>query len=149
DSSTLKAIMLASSQAGLDIHTHTVGDGAIEAVLAATEQLRKRYPQRDTRVALAHNELVAPHQFERFATLNATAVLSFQWAASHEQELQEELSLVGQARLPYLHCSGRFLDAGVRVAYGSDWPIDALDEWYNLQVGLTRSSRPEGEHKPF
>lgn len=25
-----------------------------------------------------------------------------------------------------------------RIAYGSDWPIDRLDEWYNLQIGMTR-----------
>ena len=26
-----------------------------------------------------------------------------------------------------------------RIAYGSDWPVDRLDEWFALKVGVTRT----------
>ncbi|MOA30794.1 N-substituted formamide deformylase precursor [compost metagenome] len=68
----------------------------------------------------------------------ATAVLSFQWAGLPGVLIDEEREMLGEARFPHLEPAARFLDAGARLAYGSDWPIDRLDEWYNLQVGMTR-----------
>jgi len=35
------------------------------------------------------------------------------------------------------------LDAGARIAYGSDWPVDPLDEWFALKVGVTRTAAPD------
>jgi predicted amidohydrolase YtcJ len=29
------------------------------------------------------------------------------------------------------------------VAFGSDWPVDRLDEWFALKVGVTRLNAPE------
>ena len=36
--------------------------------------------------------------------------------------------------------SGFLHAAGARIAYGSDWPVDALDEWFALKVGVTRTN---------
>lgn len=145
----LNAIVNETAKVGLDIHLHTVGDGAIEVMLDAVESMRKAFPDKDIRPAFAHNELVAPHQFKRFAELNVTAVLSFQWAAMAESIIHEEELLLGKERSQYLEPAGRFLDAGARVAYGSDWPIDKLDQWYNFQVGATRTGRVDKENNGF
>lgn len=134
----LNALIVECGRAGLHPHTHTVGDGAIEQVLDAVELMRAACPGKDIRPGLAHNELVAPHQYARFASLAATAVLSFQWAGLPGVLIDEEREMLGEARFPHLEPAARFLDAGARLAYGSDWPIDRLDEWYNLQVGMTR-----------
>jgi predicted amidohydrolase YtcJ len=37
--------------------------------------------------------------------------------------------------------AGWLAQKGARIAYGSDWPVDALDEWFALQVGVTRKAR--------
>jgi predicted amidohydrolase YtcJ len=38
-------------------------------------------------------------------------------------------------------------EAGARVAYGSDWPVDPLNEWFGLKVGVTRTNAPDaGPH---
>ncbi len=123
---------------GVHPHMHTVGDGAIEVTLDALAQMRQRYPGKDVRPGLAHNELAAAHQYARFAELDATAVLSYQWAGLPGVLISEEREMLGEDRFPHLEPQGRFLDAGARLAYGSDWPIDRLDEWYNLQVAMTR-----------
>ena len=34
-----------------------------------------------------------------------------------------------------------------RVAFGSDWPVDPLDEWFALYVGVTRRAGPAAEPK--
>ena len=33
--------------------------------------------------------------------------------------------------------------AGARIAFGSDWPVDQLDEWFALKVGVTRTNAPD------
>jgi hypothetical protein len=134
----LDALMVECGRAGIHPHTHTVADGAIEMVLNAVEKMRAAYPDKDVRPGLAHNELVAPHQYDRFAKLGATAVLSYQWGGLPGVLIDEEREMLGEARFANMEPAARFLDAGARLSYGSDWPIDRLDEWYNLQVGMTR-----------
>ena len=38
---------------------------------------------------------------------------------------------------------GRLAAAGVRIAYGSDWPVDPLNEWFAVKVGVTRTNAPD------
>jgi predicted amidohydrolase YtcJ len=42
--------------------------------------------------------------------------------------------------------SGSIARAGGRVAYGSDWPVDPLDEFLALKIGVTRSGDPLNPH---
>jgi predicted amidohydrolase YtcJ len=37
--------------------------------------------------------------------------------------------------------------AGARIAFGSDWPVDKLDEWFALKVGVTRTNAPSAPHE--
>jgi predicted amidohydrolase YtcJ len=38
--------------------------------------------------------------------------------------------------------AGVLAAAGARIAYGSDWPVDPLDEWFALKVAVTRTNSP-------
>jgi predicted amidohydrolase YtcJ len=42
-----------------------------------------------------------------------------------------------------LEPSGILAAAGARIAFGSDWPVDALDEWFAFKVGVTRTNAPD------
>ena len=66
-------------EAGIRPHMHADGDGAVHEALDAIALLRARFPGRDLRPAIAHDELVDPNDFARFAELGALPVLSFQW----------------------------------------------------------------------
>jgi len=39
--------------------------------------------------------------------------------------------------------AGFLADAGVRIAFGSDWPVDKLDEWFAIKVAVTRTNAPD------
>ena len=41
-----------------------------------------------------------------------------------------------------LEPAGLLAAAGARITFGSDWPVDALDEWFALKVGVTRTNAP-------
>ena len=42
----------------------------------------------------------------------------------------------------------QLMKAGARIAYGSDWPVDTLNEWFALQVGITRAATPRAASTP-
>jgi predicted amidohydrolase YtcJ len=41
-----------------------------------------------------------------------------------------------------LEPAGLLASAGARIAFGSDWPVDPLDEWFAFKVGVTRTNAP-------
>lgn len=134
----LSALISAVSEKGFHPHMHTVADGAIEVTLDAIEAMRQKLPGKDIRPSLAHNELTSPHQYKRFKELGAMPCLSFQWAGYTQEFADEMRDVLGEERFENLEPAGKFYDAGIRVAFGSDWPIDPLNEWHDFKVAVTR-----------
>ncbi|MDR2863561.1 MAG: amidohydrolase [Puniceicoccales bacterium] len=135
----LDALFLSAAQHNFHPHMHIIADGAADITLNAIARMRTAHPAKDIRPSMAHNDLMNPQQYNRFKTLDTIATLSFQWCAMPESMLPLFFNVVGKKRFDNdLETHGKFFDAGVIVAYGSDWPIDPLNEWYNLQCGLTR-----------
>ncbi|MDQ1814160.1 amidohydrolase [Massilia sp. CCM 9210] len=138
----LKAILAGLATAGIDAHVHVDGDGAVRETLDAIEALRATPGGKDARPALAHAEIVDPADFGRFAALDASAVLSFQWAKPAPDTVAGLKDYLGPQRYAILQPQSLLLDAGARVVFGSDWPVDALDQWFALKVGVTRTNSP-------
>ncbi|HUA18795.1 MAG TPA: amidohydrolase [Bryobacteraceae bacterium] len=138
----LAKIVVDLGRAGIDPHMHADGDGAVHAGLDAIAALRKALPNADIRPAIAHDEIVDPPDFRRFQQLNTIPVLSMQW----EKPAGDTLGLknyLGPERMKILEPAGLLKAAGARIAFGSDWPVDKLDEWFALKVGVTRTNAPD------
>jgi predicted amidohydrolase YtcJ len=138
----LTTVLVGLGRAGIDPHMHADGDGAVHAALDGIEALRKALPGADLRPAIAHDEIVDPADFPRYKQLGAIPVLSFQW----EKPAGDTMGLVnyfGPARMKILEPAGLLAAAGARIAFGSDWPVDRLDEWFALKVGVTRTNAPD------
>jgi predicted amidohydrolase YtcJ len=138
----LATILVGLGGAGIDPHMHADGDGAVHAALDGIEALRKSLPRANVRPAIAHDEIVDPVDFPRFKQLNAIPVLSMQW----EKPAGDTMGLknyFGPARMKILEPAGLLAQAGARIAFGSDWPVDQLDEWFALKVGVTRTNAPD------
>jgi predicted amidohydrolase YtcJ len=138
----LATILVGLGRAGIDPHMHADGDGAVHAGLDGIAALHKALPGADIRPAIAHDEIVDPKDFPRFQQLNAIPVLSMQW----EKPAGDTLGLnnyFGPARMKIIEPAGFLVAAGARIAFGSDWPVDKLDEWFALKVGVTRTNAPD------
>jgi predicted amidohydrolase YtcJ len=143
----LKALLIAVSRAGFEPHMHADGDRAVREGLDAVAALRREFPGRDIRVGMAHDEIVDPDDFARFKALNVVPVLSFQWQKQAPDTVDNLEQYLGPARFKRVEPAGFLADAGARIAYGSDWPVDPLDEWLALKVGITRIDIPTAEAK--
>jgi hypothetical protein len=138
----LKALLVAVSRAGFEAHMHADGDRAVREGLDAVAALRSELPSRDIRIGIAHDEIVDPADFPRFKQLNVIPVLSFQWEKRAPDTVDSLEKYLGPARYKRVEPAGFLADAGARIAYGSDWPVDPLDEWLALKVGVTRTDIP-------
>jgi predicted amidohydrolase YtcJ len=137
----LAEILVRLGSAGIDPHMHADGDGAVRAGLDGVEVMRKEIGDVDVRPGIAHAEIVSPADFARFKALGTMPVLSFQW----EKPAGDTIGLTnyfGPERMKILEPAGLLVAAGARVVFGSDWPVDPLDEWFALKVGVTRTNAP-------
>lgn len=139
----LRTTLTELANAHIDPHVHVDGDRAVRETLDAIEYLRSTPAGKDVRPALAHDEIVAPADYPRFARLDVTPVLSFQWAKPAPDTVGALKDYMGPARYAIVQPQALLLDAGARIAYGSDWPVDPLDEWFALKVGVTRTAAPD------
>jgi len=138
----LKALLLQLAAAGIDPHIHADGDGATRYALDGFEAMREHYSGGNIRAAIAHDEIVDPADFPRFGKLDVIPVLSLQWGKPASDTIEGARDYLGPERFKYMEPQGFLHEAGARIAYGSDWPVDPLDEWFALKVGVTRANAP-------
>ncbi|MEP6548448.1 MAG: amidohydrolase [Gammaproteobacteria bacterium] len=143
----LSALLIEVAGAGFEPHMHADGDRAVREGLDGIAALRREFPGRDIRAAIAHNEIVDPADFARYKQLNVIPVLSFQWEKQAPDTMEGAQEYMGPARFKYMEPAGFLAAAGARIAYGSDWPVDPLNEWFALKVGVTRTNAPQPDHK--
>lgn len=140
----LAEILTGLARNGIDPHIHADGDGAVRAALDGYQAMRKALPGKDIRAAIAHDEIVAANDMPRYKSLDVTPVLSMQWGKPAGDTLGL-VDIFGPERMAVIEPSGLLAAQGARVAFGSDWPVDALDEWFAFKVGVTRSNRPDAD----
>ncbi len=143
----LAALLVKVAGAGFEPHMHADGDRAVREGLDGVAVIRREFPGRDIRAAIAHDEIVDPADFPRYRQLNVNPVLSFQWEKQAPDTMEGAQEYLGPGRFKYMEPAGFLAAAGARIAYGSDWPVDPLDEWFALKVGVTRTNAPQPDHK--
>jgi predicted amidohydrolase YtcJ len=131
--------------AGLQLCIHAIGDRAISIVLDLFEDVVKANGPRDRRWRIEHAQHVAPGDFARFARLGVIASVQPYHAIDDGRWAE---SRIGAERSKTTYAFRSFLDAGVRLALGTDWPVAPLGPMQTLYAAVTRSTldgrRPGG-----
>jgi predicted amidohydrolase YtcJ len=109
--------------------------------------LRHEFTPDQVRAAIAHDEAVDPADYPRYGELGVIPVLSFQWEKRAPDSIDSDEDYLGPERFRLSEPAGYLVRAGARVAYGSDWPVDPLNEWFALKVGVTRENDPSAGEK--
>ncbi len=128
-------------RAGLQIHTHTNGDEASEAAIAAIERVLTRAPRPEHRHTLQHGQMIDAPMFRRMATLgigvNLFANHLWYWGDQHH-----EVTL-GPDRANRLDACASALAAGVLLAIHSDAPVTPLGPLFTAWCAVNRVT-PKG-----
>jgi predicted amidohydrolase YtcJ len=137
--------------AGWQVHVHAIGDRAVRSALDAFEAARRRRPEGDNRHTITHLELVHPRDFRRFKRLGVLASMQLQWAERDSYTVDALKPYVGARRWRYTYPAGSLNEAGARLCGGSDWPVDPLLPFRQIEMAVNRTADEvyEGYARPL
>ena len=122
------------------VATHAIGDAGNRTVLdeyaKALPLVTGKYTTRkQPRWRIEHAQILAVEDIPRFAELGVIASMQPTHATS---DMPWVPARIGQARLPGAYAWRRFLDAGVPLAFGSDFPVELPYVAHGLYAAITR-----------
>ena len=161
DQAKLNQMAAARSADGFQMGFHAIGDLANDMALdaiAAAEQVGRpadvppppKNPDadvvtaapamvrpRDFRFRIEHAQVVSPGAFERFAQLGVIASMQpvhlltdMAWAGAR----------IGPERSKRAYAWKSFLDRGVTLAFGTDYPVESISPFRGLYAAITRAN---------
>lgn len=128
-------------QAGIALAVHAIGDRAAAAALDALERAPARRPDQPPD-RLEHLQLMRPADRQRLATLDVTASVQ----PVHCPADRALMERCWSDRLPLAYPWRSLREAGARLAFGSDAPIETANPWLGLHAAIHR--RLPGEPGP-
>jgi len=120
---------------GLQVATHAIGDRGNRIVLGTYAEVLGEAASGDHRWRVEHAQVVAPGDIERFAGLRLIASMQPTHATSDMPWAGERL---GEERLAGAYAWRGFVEAGVPLALGSDFPVEFADPRLGLLAAVTR-----------
>ncbi len=161
DDQKLNALTVERAAAGFQIGFHAIGDLANSMALdafAAAEQTdqpadRPLPPQNpdaavvssdarpvspaDLRLRVEHAQVLLPADFDRFAALGVIASMQPSHLLTDMNWAGERL---GPERSRYAYAWHTFLDHGVTLAFGTDYPVESINPFRGLYAAVTRKN---------
>ncbi|MFQ5424525.1 MAG: amidohydrolase [Phycisphaerae bacterium] len=134
----LQQMCEAVCDAGFTPAIHAIGDQANHLVLDIYEAVgRSRSAGSATATArfrIEHAQHLLPGDIARFASLGVIASMQPLHKADDGRYAEQA---IGTARCRTSYAFRSLLDAGARVAFGSDWPVVTLDPFKGIRAAVT------------
>jgi len=132
----------AADSAGLQVAVHAIGDRANDWLLDRFVAVARANGQRDRRFRIEHAQhlrrvaIVRIGHGEAIASMQPYhAIDDGRWAAKR----------IGAVRIRTSYAWRSLLDAGARVAFGSDWTVAPIDPLLGIHAAVTRATL-DGKH---
>ena len=139
EASALNAMCQALDRENFQIHVHAIGDAAAHLTLDAFEYVRNTNGHRDSRHLITHLQLVAPEDIPRLAELGVIGVPQPLWFLK-DSFYNTVLSYVGRQRAEHQYPMKSFIEAGVKMASASDFPVTLpCPPLRGIMTGVNRS----------
>jgi predicted amidohydrolase YtcJ len=131
----LRAWALDADRKKLQLSIHAIGDRANASILDIFEEITRTNPSWDRRFRIEHAQHVRQADLPRFVAQGV--IVSAQpyhaaddgvWAAQR----------IGTARCREAYMFRSFIDAGVKVCFGSDWTVAPLSPLLGMYAAVTR-----------
>jgi predicted amidohydrolase YtcJ len=140
DPDNLRSMAIERDKAGFQLAFHAIGDRANRIALDVFEAVAKANGPRDRRDRIEHAQVVEPMDFTRFAKLNVIASMQ----PSHQTtDMRWAEDRIGSERIKGAYAWATMLKNGVRLAFGTDYPVEPVSPFRGLYACVTRE-RPEG-----
>jgi predicted amidohydrolase YtcJ len=139
DPEVLKESLKVFDKENFQIHVHSIGDAATRITLDAFEYTRNANGDRDSRHQITHLQLVDPEDIPRFASLDVIGIPQPIWHLKGEYYTQLSLPYLGRQRADRQYPMKSFINAGVKMASASDYPVTVpCPPLLGIMIGTTR-----------
>lgn len=129
----------------LQLSVHAIGDRANSYMLDLYEKIINKNPIWDRRFRIEHSQHVRFEDIKRFAELGVIA--SVQPYHCIDDGVWAE-KRIGPDRIKYTYPFKSFLDAGVKMCFGTDWYVAPLNPLLGIYAAVTRrtldNKNPDG-----
>jgi predicted amidohydrolase YtcJ len=122
---------------GFQVNTHAIGDAANHLVLEQLAKLDEEASAKTLRHRIEHAQVVVPEEIPMFAKLGVIASMQPTHATSDMNMAGDRL---GEERLEGAYAWRTFLDNGVIIASGSDFPVEKANPFLGLHAAVTRQN---------
>lgn len=132
---------------GFDLTIHAIGDAAVETFLDACLSVKDEIQARGFRPSIIHSQIMNERIFEKYKELDAIGLIQPMYIHSDMGIADDR---VGD-RMKTSYCYNTMRKMGIRLAAGSDLPIESPKVMEAIQVNVTRknlSGWPEGGWYP-
>lgn len=124
-----------ADKAGLNVMVHAIGDEAIHQQLGIFERVSKENGAKDRRFRIEHAQHIAPADIPRFAQLKVIPSMQPYHAIDDGRWAEKYL---GPERCKTTYAFRSLLDAGARIALGSDWFVAPPNPLEGIYAAVTR-----------
>jgi len=135
-----------ATECGLQFTAHTVGDGAVETLLTAYEEVNKTVPIRDVRHCITHSNFMSRESVDKAVRLHVIPLVQPAWLYLDARTLNDHF---GYERLRWFQPLRSLFEAGGIAAGGSDHmqklgslrSINPYDPFLGMWTTITRRAR--------
>jgi predicted amidohydrolase YtcJ len=138
----LREFILAADRAGLSVACHAIGDRANAELLDIFAEVAKKNGPRDRRFRIEHAQHLRPEDYGRFHELGVIASMQPYHAVDDGRWAEGR---IGAKRCASSYAFRSLLDAGARLAFGSDWSVAPLSPILGIDAAVNRRTL-DGKH---
>lgn len=140
--SKMLANIIGADSAGLQIGIHAIGDRANRIILDMFDRAAKHNGVRDRRFRIEHAQHLQSQEIASFAHQSVIASMQPYHAIDDGRWAERR---IGSERAKGTYAFRSLLDAGVILAFGSDWSVAPMDPLMGIYAAVTRSTL-DGKH---
>ena len=134
----LEKRILAADKAGFQIGIHAIGDKANTWILDCYEKAQQVNGIRDSRHRSEHAQILTDRDIPRFTELGVIASMQPTHCITDKRFCEKR---IGLERSQGAYAWRRLLDAGAKIAFGTDYSVEPLDPMEGLYAAVTRKDR--------
>lgn len=127
---------------GHNIHVHAMGDYGVQAAIDCILKAQEYNDGQDFRDAIAHCSFVTPEDMKRMGDNRIVGSIQPYWMSGCLDSFPGDVMPYGIERCARSYLCKSFMDAGVRCAFGSDFPVTPINPFQGMQIAMTRRDTP-------
>lgn len=140
----LERRIVAADKMGFQVGIHAIGPKANRWILDAFEKAQEVNGNRDSRHRSEHAQILTLEDIPRFGELGVIASMQPTHCITDKRFAEKR---IGRERCKGAYAWRRLLDAGAKIAFGTDYSVEPLDPLEGLYGAVTRKDRA-GEPGP-